>query len=82
MSVHDLLVTFYRFSNLSDLEKDAFLRQHAELLEPVLVDTVLLQAQMRDVNTQKRIAGAALYIATKLNDSQRQAAARKLLTGR
>jgi len=79
MTVHDLLVTFYRFSNLPDAERDTFLHQHIELLDAVLIDTVLLQAKMREAYVQKRIASAALYIAKKLNDTQRQSAALQLL---
>jgi len=75
MTVHDLLVTFYRFSNLPGAERDTFLSQHTEIPDTVLVDTVLLQAKGRKADVQKRIASAAHYIAKKLNDTQCQSAA-------
>jgi hypothetical protein len=79
MTVQDLLVSFLRFADLPDSQRETYLRQHSEILNANVVGTVLMQARMREPEFQRRVGGAAFYIATKLNNKELQAEARKFL---
>lgn len=81
MTVMDLLVTFLCFSDLPDSQRDAFLRQHPKILNPSVIDSMLMSAQLRELESQRRVGSAALYISTRLNDAQRQANARRVMGG-
>jgi hypothetical protein len=79
-TVQDLLVTFIQFANLPDSQRETFLRQHPEIQNASVVGSVLMSAKLRDEpEFKRRVGSAALYVATKLNDTGLQAEARKLL---
>ena len=77
---------FTQFSALPDSERPGFLRQHPEIRSAWVVDWALTAAQLRgqmgESEAQRRLARAALYVATELGDHARQATARELLAAR
>ena len=81
MTVQDLLVSFLRFADLPDSQRETYLRQHPEILNGSVLDSMFLSARLREPEFKRRVGNAALYIATKLNDTQRQAVARQLIAG-
>ncbi len=78
-TVQDLLVSFLRFADLPDSQRENFLRQHPEILNAAVVGSAMMSAKMREPGFGRRIGSAALYVATKLNNKELQAEARKLL---
>ena len=79
MSVMQSGITFLEFANLPESQRDEFLGRHPEILDTNVVGWALMAARMREPADRRRIASAALYIATELGSNEQVSAARQLL---
>jgi hypothetical protein len=79
MNIMEMGILFAQFSVVPNLQREAFLGDHPEIVNVDMIDWAITAARLREPEDKKRIANAALYLATKLRDKRRQTRLRQIL---